>query len=265
MYEIYVNPTILGGEIILTFKRKVMFMEILYIYFADKRNYVEEQRKIVCYEQARQPEKQLNGQTTLQIDLQQDESVLLEDLSKMNRYMLRRAKREPYEVIVKDNPTNLELKEFQHFYNIFAKMKNTNRIRKYHMRTLELLRDKGALIYTKLQNDQGDALCYRIYIVNGDKVLNVYNGTVTWIKDRPDLKQQIRFANRYLLWENVMMFRSKGYVTYDFGALTHVEEIKKFKLGFGGQEVDVYSGYLTDSTLGSLLLSLRQLKFKIVK
>ena len=242
-----------------------MFLEIEHIYFADECNNVGEQGKLVCYTQTKRPEKQLEGHTTLQIVLQQDESVLLEDLSKMNRYMLRRAKKEPYEVIVKENPTDLELKEFQQFYNEFAKMKDTNRVRKFHMQTLKLLREKGALVYTKLENDQGDALCYRIYIVNDDMVLNLYTGTAAWIKDRPDLKQQIRFANRYLLWENVMMFRSRGYATYDFGALTSVEEIKEFKLGFGGQEVDVYFGYLTDSTLGNLLLRLRQLKFKIAK
>ena len=240
-------------------------MEMEHIYFADECNYVGEKGKLVCYTQTKRPEKHLEGHTTLQIVLQQDESVLLADLSKMNRYMLRRAKKEPYEVIVKENPTDLELKEFQQFYNEFAKMKDTNRVRKFHMQTLKLLREKGALVYTKLQNDQGDALCYRIYIVNDDMVLNLYTGTAAWIKDRPDLKQQIRFANRYLLWENVMMFRSRGYATYDFGALTSVEEIKEFKLGFGGQEVDVYFGYLTDSTLGNLLLRLRQLKFKIAK
>lgn len=242
-----------------------MFLEIEHIYFADECNNVGEQGKLVCYTQTKRPEKQLEGHTTLQIVLQQDESVLLADLSKMNRYMLRRAKKEPYEVIVKENPTDLELKEFQQFYNEFAKMKDTNRVRKFHMQTLKLLREKGALVYTKLQNDQGHALCYRIYIVNDDMVLNLYTGTAAWIKDRPDLKQQIRFANRYLLWENVMMFRSRGYATYDFGALTSVEEIKEFKLGFGGQEVDVYFGYLTDSTLGNLILRLRQLKFKIAK
>ncbi len=236
-----------------------------HIYFAEQCDDVKERKKLVCYTQTKQAEHKLEGHTTLQIILQQDEDVLLADLSKMNRYMLRRAKKEPYQVIVKENPTDLELQEFQQFYNTFAKMKDTNRVRKFHMQTLKLLREKGALVYTKLQNNEGDALCYRIYIVDGDMVLNLYTGTAAWIKDRPDLKQQIRFANRYLLWENIMMFRNRGFARYDFGALTNKEEIKEFKLGFGGQEVDVYFGYLTDSMIGKLFLQLRKLKFKVVK
>ncbi|WP_354472094.1 hypothetical protein [Lysinibacillus parviboronicapiens] len=240
-------------------------MEMEHIYFAEQCDEVKERKKLVCYTQTKQPEQKLEGHTTLQIILQQEEDALLADLSKMNRYMLRRAKKEPYQVIVKENPTDLELKEFQQFYNAFAKMKDTNRVRKFHMQTLQLLREKGALVYTKLQNYEGDALCYRLYIVDGDMVLNLYTGTAAWIKDRSDLKQQIRFANRYLLWENIMMFRNRGFARYDFGALTNKEEIKEFKLGFGGQEVDVYFGYLTDSMIGKLFLQLRKLKFKLVK
>ena len=242
-----------------------MFVEMEHIYFAEQCDEVKERKKLVCYTQTKQPEQKLEGHTTLQIILQQEEDALLADLSKMNRYMLRRAKKEPYQVIVKEDPTDLELKEFQQFYNAFAKMKDTNRVRKFHMQTLQLLREKGALVYTKLQNNEGDELCYRIYIVDGDMALNLYTGTAAWIKDRPDLKQQIRFANRYLLWENIMMFRNRGFARYDFGALTNKEEIKEFKLGFGGQEVDVYFGYLTDSRIGKLFLQLRKLKFKLVK
>lgn len=242
-----------------------MFVEMEHIYFAEQCDEVKERKKLVCYTQTKQPEQKLEGHTTLQIILQQEEDELLADLSKMNRYMLRRAKKEPYQVIVKEDPTDLELKEFQQFYNAFAKMKDTNRVRKFHMQTLQLLREKGALVYTKLQNYEGDALCYRLYIVDGDMVLNLYTGTAAWIKDRSDLKQQIRFANRYLLWENIMMFRNRGFARYDFGALTNKEEIKEFKLGFGGQEVDVYFGYLTDSMIGKLFLQLRKLKFKVVK
>ena len=242
-----------------------MFMHIEHIYFAEERNTASERKKLVCYYQTKRPAQSLQTQKTLQIMLQQDEEILLANLSKMNRYMLRRAKKESYEVIVKENPSDQELLEFQQFYNAFAKIKNTNRVRKFHLQTLKLLREKGALVYTKLQNDKGEALCFRLYITDEDIVFNLYTGTAVWIKDRPDLKHQIRFANRYFLWENMMMFRSKGYEHYDFGAVTDKDEINEFKLGFGAQEVEVYYGYLTDSKLGKVILRLREWKFKMMK
>lgn len=36
-----------------------------------------------------------------------------------------------------------------------------------HSQNNELLREQGALVYTKFQNDKGEALCYRIYNVDG--------------------------------------------------------------------------------------------------
>ena len=87
-------------------------------------------------------------------------------------------------------------------------------------------------------------------------VLNLYTCTASWIQDRPDLKHQINFANRHLLWENILFFKSKGYKIYDFGGITEVDEINKFKEDFGFLGVETYHGFETKSVIGKILIKL---------
>ena len=177
-------------------KRKIGFIDLMHIFLA--KEYVPDlaKKKIVVHVYSRTPIPNSEEGITYQINLEKNESELLEGMSKKNRYMLRRAEKEPYEVIVKDNPTDEELKEFQQFYNKFITVKKTININNFRLNTLKLLRNKGALVFTKLQNTNGEALCYQIHIIDEDLVLSQYTCTAAWIQDRPDLKQQIRYANR---------------------------------------------------------------------
>ncbi|WP_381480410.1 hypothetical protein [Sporosarcina contaminans] len=49
------------------------------------------------------------------------------------------------------------------------------------------------------------------------------------------------------------------------GGLTDDENIRRFKLGFGGDIVPVYSGYEAQSLYGSILLKARNVKVKLTK
>ena len=128
------------------------------------------------------------------------------------------------------------------------------------MRRLKVLRNKGVLYFTKLENTDGEALCYQIRLVDKDLVLSLYGCTAVWIQDRPDLKQQIRYANRYLLWENMMYFKKMGYKTYDYGGITKIEGINKFKEDLGFIEVETYHGFVTTSITGKFLKMLHRMK-----
>lgn len=128
-----------------------------------------------------------------------------------NRHKVRRAKKEPFVFIVKDNPTNKDLKEFQKFNNHFVKIKKKEKLDYLQMRRLKLFRDKGVLVFTKLQNTNGFVLGYQIHLIDKDLVLNLYTCTAAWVKNRPDLKQQVNLSNRHLLWENILLFKKRGY------------------------------------------------------
>lgn len=244
--------------------RKIGFINLTHIFLNKEHNPNLAKKKIVVHVYSRISLQNFKEGVTYHIDLQKDKDELLKKMSKMNRYMLRRAEKEPYEFIVIENPTDDNLKEFQRFYNKFILTKKTNNINNFRLNTLKLLRNKGALVFTKLQNINGEALCYQIHIIDEDLVLNLYTCTAAWIQNRPDLKQQIRFANRYLLWRNILFFKKRGFKIYDFGGRTEISQINKFKEDFGFEEVPTYHGHETQLIVGEIIVNLNNLKNVII-
>ena len=251
--------------LLITIKRKIPFIDLVHVFLAEEYEPELSQKNIVVHVYSRNSGNSLQESTTYYVNLEKEENELLQNMSKMNRYMLRRAKKEAYEVIIKDNPTDSDLKEFQQFYNEFVKVKKICNINNFRLNTLRLLRDEKALVFTKLQNTQGEALCYRIYLTDKNLVLNYYTCTAVWVQERPDLKQEIRFANRYLLWENMMLFKQRGFKIYDYGKITAVNEINKFKKDFGFKGAITYHGHETQSLAGKVIIKLNIMRAQLMR
>lgn len=247
-------------EFMISVKSNFLFINLIDVFLADEVIPFINKRNLLVYHYSKVPGNNLFKEITYQINLEKDEIELLESMSKRNQQKLRRAKKEPYITIIKDNPTDQDLDEFQQFYNEFVKLKKTNRLGFLQMKRLKILRKKGVLVFTKLQNTNGEALCYQIRLIDNDLVLSLYGCTAAWIKGRKDLAQQIRYANRYLLWENLLFFKKRGYKIYDYGGVTQINEINKFKEDFGFQEVETYHGFATKSLVGKVLIKLHSIK-----
>ncbi|MDN4495098.1 hypothetical protein [Ureibacillus aquaedulcis] len=241
-------------------KRKLFLIDLIDVFLAEEYKPKQTKKKLIIYHYSRVPGQNLFKEITYQINLENDENEFFQRMSKKSRSKLRRAKKEPYEVIVKDNPTDEDLKEFRQFYNKFARYKKIHNINKFRFNRLKLLRNKGVLVFTKLQNTNQEALCYQIRMIDKEMVLSLYGCTASWIRNRSDLKQQIRYANRYLLWENLIMFKKRGYKIYDFGGITNNKDINRFKEDFGFDNVEAYHGFDTESLIGKILIRLHQRK-----
>lgn len=241
-------------------KRKLFFIDLIDVFLAEEYDPKFTKNNLVVYNYSKVPGGNLFNEITYQMDLEKDESEILENMTSGNRHKVRKAKKEPYVVIVKDNPTNKDLKEFQKFNNQFVKIKKKEKLDYLQMRRLKLFRDKGVLVFTKLQNTNGFVLGYQIHLIDKDLVLNLYTCTATWVMNRPDLKKQINLANRHLLWENIVLFKKRGYKIYDFGGITEVGEINKFKEDFGFVKVTTYHGIETKSFIGKVIRKLHRIK-----
>ncbi len=205
-------------------------------------------------------ESRLRTVETLQINLNKEENELLMDLHKTTRRQIRRAENQKLKHIVLENPTNQDLLTFQKFYNRFAKNKKTHACNSFHMKSMKLLRDQNALMLTYMQNEKQETYCYRVYIVDGTFAMNLYSVSHFRMADHAEQKKILSQANRYLVWKCILWFKAKEYTLYDMGGLTDDENIRRFKLGFGGEIVSVYSGYETNSIIGALVLKLRNWK-----
>lgn len=241
---------------LISVNRKFFFIDLVDVFLAEEFNPRFTKNNVIVYNYSKVPGGNLFKEVTYQLNLDKNENELLMQMTAGNRRKVNRAKKEPFIVTVKDNPTDIELKEFQTFYNNFVKIKKISKINFLHMRRLIQLRNMGALVFTKLENTSNEALSYQLHIIDADLVLNLYTCTAAWIQKRPELKQQINFANRHLLWKNILYFKNKGFKIYDFGGVTEINEINKFKEDFGFIGVETYHGIESKSFLGKLLIKL---------
>ncbi|WP_144512367.1 hypothetical protein [Bacillus sp. FJAT-22090] len=208
------------------------------------------------------PQKTLHKGETLYIDLTKSEEELFQKLHRTNRKQINKAAGHQFYIEVIDRPDMTDIRAFQQFYNYFAKSANTYPCNSFHVNTMSMLKDKNALVITKLANKANEVLCYRVYISDGDTVFSLYSASLFRLKERNEEKRLLSEASRYLLWRNILYFKEHQHTIYDMGGLTTNENIRKFKLEFGGEITEVYSGYEAYSFTGRLVLWLRSIKMK---
>lgn len=214
--------------------------------------------KLVCHTHSLVPSRKLVKREAVHIPLTDHECSMYTALSKNNRKLLRRAQEEPYQVFLYKEPSEENLRAFQQFYNDFAKRKKIEQITKSQMESIMLLNQKNALFLSEVRSMCGQTLCYRLDIVHAQKAMSYYVATSDALSLPAHLKRPLRYANRFLLWHNLMYLKQQGFVLYDMGELTDVETIRQFKLSFGGQVVNVYSGYIAQSKISALLLGVQK-------
>lgn len=160
-----------------------------------------------------------------------------------------------------ERPTLADIKEFQRFYNEFAKYTKTHKCGAFHVQTMGILLETNNLIITKILN-RNEILGYQIYITDGETVFSLYSATHYRLKNKANDKRMLSRASRYLLWQNILYFKDRKTLVFDLGGLTTNENISSFKKEFGGQLTEVYSGYEANSILGKLVLFGRTIKLR---
>ena len=229
-----------------------------HFYFVEKPANFRKSMKVVGYTHSLVPSRKLVKSETVHIHLTESELSLYLALSESNRKILRRAQKESYQVFIYKEPSEENLRAFQQFYNNFAKRKKLELISKSQMEAITLLKDQGALWLSEIRSICGQTLCYRLDIVHAKKAMSYYAATCHSQMMPDDLQRPVRYANRFLLWHNLLHLKEQGFDLYDMGKLTDDQNVREFKLGFGGQVVNVYSGYITQSKISALLLGVQK-------
>ncbi|MGE6488908.1 hypothetical protein ACQKE5_11480 [Paenisporosarcina sp. NPDC076898] len=245
---------------ILSLLRTSWYIKIAQIYYATQLHEENLSSSIVSYSNALIPIPNLSEQKTYQINLNLPEEILFGNLRKSNRSQIKQAAAKSFTHIIQTDPTNQDLLLFQKFYNHFAKNKHTHRCNAFHLKTLQLLRDQHALVLTKILGEKEETLCYRIYLTDRIRALTLYSASHYRRNNAPDIKRLYSLASRYLLWKNILWFKKNGHAIYDLGSLTTDENIRQFKMGFGGEIVKAYSGYVPKNRMGKFILWIRKVK-----
>lgn len=246
-------------------ERHILNTNVKTFYFVRGAPPEVEDAKIIGYLHSFVPMPSLRRYETNQIDLSQSEEELFRAMNSSTRRQIRRAMELDFEFVVLASPTDADLEQFRSFYNQFARNKKTDLCNAYHMETMKLVREKNALVLTYLKDSSGGILCYRVYITDGHLTNNIYSASHFRLMDDNLSKKMLGRANRYLIWRSLLFFKGRGCKVYDMGGLTDDENIRRFKVGFGGNVVSVYSGYEARTVYGSFILMARNLKLRLTK
>jgi hypothetical protein len=241
----------------LQISRKLFAIPINQVYFQELKNDSRYEPKIIRYTHLLKPSRQLQSQQTIHIDLRQEEGTLLNRISDKVISLMEDIQVEKWNISRLDHPTNQEIYQFQQFYNLYAKQKKVRKLNKFDIQTLQLLRDKGGLVITKLMNEKNETLWFRIYVVSDEIVMALYN-------DGQDLLNTKKYqcADYFLSRENMKYFKKAGYKIYDFGNIRDTTILEDLMKDYGGEIVTVYSGYISKSFLSQMLV---QLNFKLLE
>ena len=231
-------------------------------YFLKELNLNENISDIQGFSHSIIPKKPLKRIETVHINLTKSEEELHQQLHRSNKKQIKKASTKLLTIEVIDKPRYEDIRTFQKFYNQFAKNKNTYPCNYFHVHTMNMLIAKHALVITRILNEESEILCYRVYITDGETAFSLYSASFFNHKEKSEKKRLLSEANRYLLWQNILYFKKHNHKIYDMGGLTDNENIRKFKMEFGGEITDVYSGYEAKSKVGQFVLWLRSKKMR---
>jgi len=244
----------------LQISRKLFSLPLNQVYFQEMKCDCRYEPKLVCYTHALKPRRKLQGKKALHMKLTQDDSTWFYRMSDEIITLMEENRFEQWTITRLHHPTNQDIKEFQEIYNLNAKQKRSRRLNKFDVQTLQLLRDQGGLVITRLENESKEFAYFRIYVVGKKMVMALYDEGQALQSEKIS-----RSANYFLCLENMKHFGSLGYQIYDFGDIKDSTRLKELKENFGGELVTVFSGYRSKSPFSELLLqfNLKNLKKRL--
>jgi len=199
---------------------------------------------------------------TLLVDLKQDAEVLLAAMPKDTRYEIRRAADKDKVVSLQSGTACTDLlPAFFEFYDRFASMKS---IPLAPRTRLAKLAGAGALELTRATDPDGKDLVWHAYFRGARRVRLLHSGSVFRDSDDKDFRNLVGRANRCLHWQDMLYFKQRGIVAYDFGGWyvgdSHEDflRVNQFKREFGGK---VEQGYICHQ----VLTAKARLAFRVVR
>ena len=200
-------------------------------------------------------------QKTLILDLLQDEDTIFENIRKNVKYEINRCIKENilFKIYTSEDlrKNSSIVSEFEKVYNMMYTQKGMST--RLNLDIVNEYIDKNSFILTAASN--GTNLCYHAYITDSTIVRLLYSCS-TFRDENQEEKNLVARANKFLHWEDLKYFKSIGVSNYDFGGVTSFDNpngIDKFKMAFGGSNIEYYNITISKTLKGKLYLLARKL------
>lgn len=201
-------------------------------------------------------------QYTLVNNLNASEEELMLGIKKNCKYEIRRAGKEEarFNAYNIDNTPGFSklLADFEAVYNeMFIEKGLKNR---FNMSLVKSGFEKGQVVITTCSCPAfPDDVVYHAYLADGENTVLMYSASPLWNDGEKERANSIGRMNKFLHWQDMLLFKDKGYANYEWGGISSPDEpngIDKFKMEFGGEVVFFYNYIVGYSLLGRLYCAL---------
>lgn len=187
-------------------------------------------------------------------DLTVTEEHMLMGINKAVRYQFRRSEKDNIEICfyakedIRRSPKLLS--EFADIYERMYQSKGSNI--KFNMAAVKKYLETDAVIFSAVRHE-GELLVFHSYICDSKDTRLLHSASC--FREESADQSMIGRANKRLHWEDMLYFKQKGLLWYDWGGISDFDNpngIDEFKLKFGGEKITYYNVFAGNTLLGKL-------------
>lgn len=165
--------------------------------------------------------------TTIALNKKQEE--LFNSINTTFKYHIRKAEKINFNFSFSSKPSTEECNKLIVSFNKFALVKKISKINK---RRIFALQKTNNIIFTKISKENIDMVTH-VYLFDKEHALLMHA-----FHNLNYFDKRIRgYANKFLHWKDILLFKEMDIKTYDFGGINpmKVPGISRFKLSYGGK------------------------------
>jgi len=190
-------------------------------------------------------------------DITISEEELLAAVNKAVRYQFRRSEKDEIEICfygkeeIEKSPKLLAA-----FANLYERMyRSKGSDTKLNVQAVKKYLEADAILFSAVWH-AGEMIVFHSYICD-DTDARLLHSASCFREESAD-QSMIGRANKRLHWEDILYFKKKGLLRYDWGGISDFENpngIDEFKMKFGGEKTTYYNVFAGNTLLGKLAVT----------
>lgn len=198
-------------------------------------------------------------------DLTRPEEEMLAAVNKAVRYQFRRSEKDQIEIrfyTKKEIGQSPELMEtFADIYERMYQSKGSDT--KLNVSAIQKYLEADGILFSAVWHE-GEMIVFHSYICDATDARLLHSASC--FREESADQSMIGRANKRLHWEDILYFKKKGLLRYDWGGISDFDNpngIDEFKLKFGGDKITYYNVFAGNTLLGKLAVAAMRLMKRV--
>ncbi len=198
-------------------------------------------------------------------DLTRSEEEMLAAVNKAVRYQFRRSEKDQIEIrfyTKKEIGQSPELMEtFADIYERMYQSKGSDT--KLNVSAIQKYLEADGILFSAVWHE-GEMIVFHSYICDAADARLLHSASC--FREESADQSMIGRANKRLHWEDILYFKKKGLLRYDWGGISDFDNpngIDEFKLKFGGDKITYYNVFAGNTLLGKLAVAAMRLMKRV--